>query len=712
MQIACRHYKTIFSNGQFVIAIYLQLHEEGDKFVTCKGYDLPQNKNTFYLFTGEETVDKKGKKIFQVQSFVMAEPKTKNTISMFFNGDEFLGIGKTVLNNIVDTFGDSTFKVIENEPGRLLDIEGMDEEKLHILLTGYEEASRLKKLTRLLSPMGISQRQIKIISKSNVSLGRIKSDPFSLADIKGIGFKTCDTIARYENAALDSPARIKGGILEALQESAMMGDNYADDLDLIDRSYFKLNDGLKEAPVTRKMVINSIMDLINEDRIVSEKHNLYSSLYFDAESKTARQFVEFLRCRVSDADELVAAAEMYAGNLSAGQLAAVKKSLSSRASIITGGAGTGKTTILKAILKAYQTVYPDEEITLLAPTGKAAQRMSQITGFQASTIHSKLCIYDESDQPGNYISGGLVVVDEFSMVDMLLLNRLMMSLSFSCRLIMIGDVNQLPSVKAGNCLKDMIESGIFPVSHLKEVFRQNGGSIIENCQKILTGKQDLCFDKQTMLVKVKDEQGAVDQLKRIYRYYADTEGEDHLALITPLRSDQNGRFVAVADKLNELISESVNGQREYYQSGTVKFHLHDRVMSWKNTQDISNGDVGVITELTNNDERWGFSMRVKWENGFEDEYHRNDLDFLTHAYAMSVHKSQGSEYDTVVIPILKEHKCRLFRRSLLYTAASRAKKRLIIVTDDENQETIRYMARHTDVSDRNSGFKQKLQKYR
>ena len=711
MQIAVKHYRTVYTNGDFVIAIYLQLQEKGERFVTCKGYGLPQNQNCFYLFDGEEVEDPRtGKKVFKVSNYMMTEPKTGQSLNMFFSGDDFLGIGKDIIRRIVKEFGSDTFRTIEEDPERILSVSGMNAEKLRILVRGYQNASSFKKLTKFLSPMGISSRAIRLINDARYDETGIRDDPFSLLDIKGVGFKTCDTIARYLNTALDSPSRIKGSIIEAMQEFTLSGSTYVIDSELIERALFKLNDGLSQPAVSGSLVIDCIMQLINDEQIhVDEGHKMMLFSYYEAEEKTARQLCNLNKAPVDGKYDLLNAASRYHDRqLSDCQKKAVECSLSNKVSIITGGAGTGKTTIMNAIIAAYREVFPSREIVLLAPTGKAARRISEVTGIEASTIHSRLNLYEGSEAPGSYIPSGLIIVDEFSMVDMLLFEKLMEAVSFSCQTVFVGDINQLPSVGAGACLKDMIESGVIPVSHLTDVFRQESGGIIDNCRKIIAKNCDLHYDQTMMNVKVSNENTAIDEIRKIYSYYAENEGISNVALICPLRSTQEGRFKAVADGLNPIIQEQMSSSDAVsYQNGNTTFRVGDRVMMWKNTEFVSNGDVGTVVDIDLDSEEWGMEMKIVWENGITLVYHKPDLGSITLAYAMSVHKSQGSEYDTVIIPILKEQKCRLFRNEMLYTAISRAKKRCILVTDDES--SIDFMINHSDAKEtRKTLFKNRL----
>ena len=467
---------------------------------------------------------------------------------------------------------------------------------------------------------------------------------------------------------------------------------------------------MQEEIVSRKNVIDAIANLIKDDDVfVSNNHKLSLSKYYHAEVNTAKTLLSLLKHPLDDGAELIEAASSYrAYPLSDSQLSAVKRALSNRVSIITGGAGTGKTTIMNAIIRAYKKVCPQEEITLLAPTGKASRRIFQSTGIESYTIHARLGINEASSTPSEYLSGGLVMVDEFSMVDTLLFEKLAMALNSNCHLVLIGDINQLPSVSAGACLKDMIDSGVIPTSYLTDIFRQNDGSIIDNSLKIVSKTTDLIYDSNMMFVKVKDEQETIEQIKKIHKYYTEKDGIESIALITPLRSNQEGRFKCVADELNNIIQSETNTSDVSYKFKGIEFKLNDRVMCWKNTSLVQNGDVGVITNIDLDNNEWQMEMTIEWENGNTTYYHKPDLENLTLAYAMTVHKSQGSEYQTVVVPILKQQKCRLFKNNLLYTAITRAKKRVIILCDDES--VMDYMIHHSETNERHTLFKECLEK--
>ena len=709
MRITCKFFKSIYQKDDFKIAIYLMVDGSERKFITCKGNGLPLTNSCFYHFNGERVVEK-NKQVFKVDYFELATSTSKTGVLNFFKHDVFMGIEKNIIKKIVDTFGTDTFDVIETKANKLLKIDGMTLEKLEILKKGYSLTMSLKDITKELAPMGISTRVIKKINESyhDEALEILKTNPFKLIETKGIGFKTCDTIARYNNVALNSKERIEGGVVYTLSELCG-SDTYVLDDVLIEKTVIKLNDGLDESIIKRNDVIKAIASLIKEHKIfVEDNHKMILDEYYYAEENISKKINEILKLDVFSKDTLLNEVEAVAKrySLSNGQISAVKKSLSSKISIITGGSGTGKTTVLRSIINAYQNVMPNAQITLLSPTGKASRRMSEVIGLNAFTIHKRLGLFEGNETPLS-IPSGLVVVDEFSMVDTLLFAKLMEAVGKLTQIVLVGDINQLPSVGAGACLKDLIESEILPVSHLTEIFRQEDGIIIDNSLKVINKNPNLLYDKATMMkINVKGEDEAIEQIKKIYSFYAKKEGIENVALISPLRATQQGRFKCVADELNIIMQEELNNFGfEEIKYGTHIFKENDRVMMWKNTEIASNGDVGVIEKISKEED--SYEIKICWENGNTGTYHKQDLENITLAYSMSVHKSQGSEYDTVIIPVLKEHICSLFKNNMLYTAITRGKKRVILISD-ENDTAINYMVSHSDTYKRKTLLKEKL----
>jgi exodeoxyribonuclease V alpha subunit len=714
-ELTVRFFKETYEGRDDYISALYMVFKPKKSVISCRGTALPRVKgNISYQFTGTWQKDKRGKPFFAVTEWSFQKDangkESKTSLLYMFSDDCYAGIGTKTVRAMLDKYGDGITKVIEETPADLLSVKGMTKEKLNILVSGYKKQGSIRELTNLLKPIGLQKKQLELINESlgPEAVDTVKTDPFALMDIDGIGFRTCDTIARYFGFGLDSSERVRCGAIEALKNASNNGDTAVESLKVINLTVKKLNDGLEKPVVNQQQVISAISYLIDTKKIMkAPNHHIQSVELYEAECSTAEKIVRMLRLPVWNKDKMVKAVDHYKDcNLSEKQLAAVKKCLTSHVSIITGGAGTGKTTIEKAIIYAYQSCNK-EEVTLLAPTGKASRRMSEATGIEAHTIHSRLGLYEGIEGVNLTIDSGLVIVDEFSMVDAKLLYQLITAISPQCQLIMIGDINQLPSVGAGACLKDMIESGVVPTSKLTEIFRQKGGTIVDNSLKIVQQDKDLVFDKQEMLlIPAKDEDEAIAQIKRVYNFYVKKGGIENVALISPLRSSQNGRYRCVSDTLNPILQELINPNNPKVLN--CPFKRGDRIMMWKNTDIASNGDVGDVISVVD-DEDWGLTMNVHWENGNDGVYHKKDLEKFTLAYSMSVHKSQGSEWDTVIIPVLSLQKCQLFKNNLLYTAITRAKKRVIIIGEMENG--VNFMIDHSETYQRCTLFKRRLQEW-
>lgn len=693
-RITARFYKVIYEKGDFLIATFFCLDKgkdgkKGRKFIKVKGYNLPRNKVCFSRLFGKWEENEKYGKTFTCERFELITPGSTTGVKDFFKNSEFDGLGRTI-KKVIKKFEAETVKVLSDTPERLNEVDGLSEEDKKALLDALDRVNNLAILTKYLSQMNIANATIrKINDKYGAdSLRTVKEQPFSLNEIKGIGFKTCDTIARAENFPLDSIERVECGVLDCLYDNSISGNTYIEDKDLIENSIKKLSEGT-DTKISRELVIKAIWNLIRRVRLSNIKNKIFLNEVFTDEKIIASEIKDFINLSVNNSARMIEEISHYSDiKLSEGQLRAVKTSLSSRFSIITGGAGTGKTTVMKAIIYAYHTVNPNKPITLLAPTGKASRRMEEVIGLPASTIHHKIgLISDTMDSPLSKIENGLVIVDEFSMVDERLFSKLLNSVSTSCHIVLVGDPNQLPSIGAGSCLKDMINSRVVPYTTLTEIFRQEGGVIVDNSLKVIKQEDNLAYDKDMMFVNVSSDQMAAEQIKKIYSYYAKEIGIENVALITPLRQSKN-YYISVADTLNKELQAIINPSDKKVSFGESEFRLNDRVMMWKNTDIASNGDVGIISNIDEDNEDWGLEITINWENGNVGKYHKGDFSDITLAYAMSVHKSQGSEYDTVIMPVLSNQKCRLFKNNLLYTGITRAKKRVILVGDKSALSTM------------------------
>lgn len=677
---------------------FVQRYDGQAEFKVC-GVGLPEVESVPIKLYGKWKLDPKWGPQFSAEAFEIQNPTTKSGIVKLFTGSLFPGIGAKTAKKISEVYGLDTFRIIEENPRQLLNV--VPAQKIGTILTNYKKIQSYGRLVAFLAPFGISTSQcIKIHERYGDNAEQmIRNNPYCLEEISGIGFQKCDRIAIGLSVALDSDKRIEGCISEAIKTLCMAGDSnaggghmYVKLFSLYNRTMQMLNAG-NSFKVKNERFDAVLKQMVADQKIVCRfKDNMYPAEYEKAEYQVAQKLVKLMKNPVNEvmAKRCTEYLDTYCKennvNLHESQAEAVLRSLSNRVSIITGGPGTGKTTIISAILACYEAVYGDN-ILLMAPTGKAARRMSESTHRPASTIHSRLHIYGEpgADIDLNPIDGGLVVVDECSMVDNLLMENLMDAITNpDTQIIFVGDIDQLPSVGVGAVLGEMINSGVIPTSRLTKTFRQRngGGTIIEDAKKINTGEYDLEYDDSFQFIEASGDQEASEIIMRLYRKEVAEFGIENVALLCPLRSSRNGKIITCSEMMNQRIQSAINPDAPEKASARIKnriFRVNDRVMQWQNTAESANGDIGEITNIAMTDD--GVQITVMWESGIESKLNQTDMDSISLAYAMSIHKSQGSEYQSVIIPILSDQMCPLFKRNLLYTGVTRAKKRVILVGD-------------------------------
>lgn len=693
------------------------IKKEKKTYITITGTNIPAIESVEIEYFGEWVTKKKYGLQFKADSYQFVSPKTVKGVESFLKSKAFPGIGPKTAELIAKEYGLDTFDTIKNRPNLLLSIPGITPAKVGSIVNAFKRNEAFSSITVFLSPYGLSADSIARINEKygENAVDKIKQSPYSLQQIRGIGFKTCDKIARGLNIALNSYDRIRGGIMETIKSHIQeTGDTCIGVTALETGTLHLLNEGIEPAPVSSELFRTAAKKLAEKGEIVfRNKEFVFLKEYDDAEENAAKKLISMSKADVKVLPLTIhSAVEEYNNNaafkLSNNQIEAVKTALSNRVSIITGGPGTGKTTILSAIIAVYKKLFHGD-VTLLAPTSKAARRMTEQTGFPASTIHSKIGIFDSASRfiPIK-IPSGIVIVDESSMVDALLLAKLLYAVPDDSQILFTGDVDQLPSVSAGSVLDDMIKSEAFPVVRLTEIFRQaSGGSIIENAQKINKGNKSISYSEDFQLIKASSEEEAAKAIQDAYEKEVKAKGIDNVALLSPLRRSQNGRFIVVAEELNDILQDCINkkANQESCTLYNTEYRVGDRVLQWKNTAESSNGDVGEITAIY--DVLGDVNISVHWDNGNDSVETRQTMADITLAYAISIHKSQGSEYSTVIIPILSTQKCHLFKRALIYTAITRARNRVIIVGDSE---AINYCIDRCDIASRTTLFKERLRK--
>lgn len=666
-------------------------------WIMIVGNDLPKLKNTSVRYFGNWTRGIKGQLQFKAISYEVIPPKTQKGLEAYLSSSLFKGVGKIQAKKIVSTFGDDTIKVIKESPEKLEKLIGKnDAEKV---VKQFRNASSYSQLFETLGKYGVTQNMILKIYDRFGSDARniITFNPYRLLECH-MPFAQCDKIALGEGYSLDSYERIQGHFAYELQtretqtgntvfSEAEIGnavytnlnkDKKCVSIDKFKETYEKIcskNDGVVKRKLTSgNYVLSRTADY--EEYEISRKLLCLSNKQTDEITKTIIKRELDKHCEKSEI------------KLSEKQKLAVYNALVNHASVITGGPGTGKTTIITAIIAVYENVYRNPVI-LMAPTGKAARRMSEATGRDATTIHSRLGIYGFEGAPISVdkIDNGLVIIDETSMVDLHIMSKISEYInSDRINVVFVGDIDQLPSVGAGCVLSQLIESEIIQTTRLTETFRQKDGSaIIDNAIAINSGKvEDIKFnDNDFIFVDAKSEEEAKDKILDIYLQESKLVGIDNIALLCPLRQTGNDKYLVSSNGLNPLIQDAVNPKdnytRYYKMSNGNEFRVNDRVLQWKNTKTSFNGDIGIIKDIVEEDDG-DVIFTIEWDNGNTVKIPKNEMNSIELGYSMSIHKSQGSEYKTVIIPMMYDQmKMPIMKRNLIYTGITRAKQKIIIV---------------------------------
>ena len=653
---------------------------------------------------GEWKVDKRYGRQFAAQSWEEELPATIVGIEKYLGSGLVKGIGPKFAKLIVSYFGLATFDVIENEIDRLLEVPGIGKTRVALIRTSWEKQKDVKDIMVFLQGHGVSSTfAAKIYKKyGKESIEKVSDNPYCLADdIWGIGFKTADSIAKNLGYTNNDPRRCRSGILYTLGKLSEEGHVYAEREQLLKTAKELLQ--ADEEPITA-----TLDQMIEKEDLVIDEDAIFLPPFYYAECGVANKLKRLIDTSSKDLfeenvniEKIVRKTGIHYDDV---QVTAIKQAVQSKVMVLTGGPGTGKTTTTIGIIAALQSM--GLRILLAAPTGRAAKRMSEATGKEAKTIH-RLLEYNPAEGYGrndeNPLDGGALIVDECSMIDIILMNSLLKAIPIDMRLILVGDIDQLPSVGAGNVLRDIIDSERIPVVRLTRIFRQAMSSrIITNAHRINQGYfPDISNGRDTdfFFIQKEDPSLAAAEIVNIVKnripkaYHIST---NDIQVLTPMQ-----RSVVGAANLNIILQEAINPEGESLNRGGFKYRQGDRVMQIRNNydKDVFNGDVGYI-ESVNMDDR---SLTVRFEERHV-EYEDSELDELTLAYATTIHKSQGSEYPVVVIPLLMTHFVML-QRNLVYTGITRAKKICIIVG---TTKALSYSIHNMVVQKRNTRLKERL----
>lgn len=735
----------VYRNEENGYTVFNLNNDDGD--LTCVGKLHYIEEGGLLELTGEYTTHKLYGTQLQVETVKMCEPEDLVSIERYLGSGAVKGVGASLAGKIVKKFKEDTFRIIEEEPERLAEIKGISERKAREISLQVEEKKDMRQAMLYLQKYGISiALAVRIYQHYGQSVYRvIEENPYQLADhVSGIGFKTADEIAARVGIHTDSDYRIRSGIFYTLLQSVGEGHVYLRKEVLLYRTGVLL--GIEIGDIERYL-----QDLAMEKKIVVKKEEadkecqeapeeegslgarIYASHYYYMELNTAKMLHDLdVRYGISKEallQRLHAIEEDTGLKLDELQQKAVAEAAGNGVTVVTGGPGTGKTTTINAMIHFFEGEGMD--LLLAAPTGRAAKRMTETTGYEAQTIHRLLEVNGNPEEEGssgfqrnaeNPLEADVIIIDEMSMVDLPLMHALLNAVVPGTRIILVGDVNQLPSVGPGNVLKDIIASACFSVVKLTKIFRQAGESdIVVNAHKINRGEPVMLDNKSMDFFFLKRQEPDViisvllTLIQKKLPRYVEAEPYD-IQVLTPMRKGLLG-----VERLNRILQEYLNPpdkSKKEKEIGERIFREGDKVMQIKNNYQLEweiqtrygmtvdkglgifNGDMGIIRDINTYEE----TVTVEYDEKRKVKYPFNLLEELELAYAITIHKAQGSEYPAVVIPLLQGPR-QLYNRNLLYTAVTRAKKCVTLVGSDA---VFQDMIRNADEQARNTSLAERI----
>jgi len=686
---------------------------DDETLITVIGHFPPLSAGEVLRLTGSWEINAKYGRQFRAVSFIPKLPSSVRGIERFLSSGLVRGIGPVLARRIVDHFGAKTMEIISTCPEKLLEVEGLGQIKLQEIIRSWEENKKIRDLIIFLQEHGISTSLATRIYRhyGDQAFSVLRVNPYQLClDVWGIGFRTADQMAMKLGCDPSSLERIGAFIIYYLEKESEQGHLFSYQDEVIEAA-------LKELEVTREKVEESLEKLISQKRVIAEETSSGQAIYLPYLHRAEETIVKGisrlamtpLLATELDIEETIRKIEAQLNlQFSREQRQAIEESLKQKILIITGGPGTGKTTLIRAIVELYEQW--GRRVLLAAPTGRAAKRLSEATGREARTIH-RLLEYNPREEgfrrhERNPLNGEILIIDEFSMVDVVLMEALIRAIPLGMRLMLVGDSDQLPSVGPGNLLRDLIESQKVKVVRLTEIFRQARGSLIVlNAHRVRQGLS-LIYprqEKSDFLFLPQEEEDKVFELvmemacEKLPQKLNLPRLNSQIQVITPMY-----RGLCGVDNLNRELQQRLNPGSQGLRIGQHEFRVGDKVMQIRNNYDkeVFNGDIGVITAV--DPDSW--QVVVDYD-GRMIIYEKDELMEITLAYAISVHKSQGNEYQGVILPLLVQHYIML-QRNLFYTALTRARKLCVVIGS--------YRALHIAIKNdspikRNGRLKDKLQ---
>ncbi|MBU6088619.1 SF1B family DNA helicase RecD2 [Mammaliicoccus sciuri] len=687
-------------------------NEDFDQEVTIVGY-LPQIvEGETYLFKGKVTNHPKYGKQLQAETFEKELPQTKQGVIHYLSSDLFKGIGKKTAETIVDKLGEDALQKIIDDPDVLKEIPKLNKQKRDTIAESIRENQAIEHIMIKLNELGFGPKLAMAIYQfyKEETLNIIKQSPYRLVmDINGIGFQRADQIAEQVGISKDHHDRLVAGVSYFLDQQSLQNGHTFLPVDILTNGAYELLNHNQPEVVNKDQINGVIIEMSEENKLIIENDNCFLPSLYYSEAKSV-QIIHRLYQHQDELKEIEKSdLQLHIGQIedmndvsyADGQKLALETAINHKMMLLTGGPGTGKTTVIQGICELYSEIHgvslnyddyqegTDFPIVLAAPTGRAAKRLSESTGLEAMTIH-RLIGWSKDTQPDdvldNDIHAHLIILDEMSMVDTWLMYQFLRAVPDYAQIIFVGDEDQLPSVGPGQIFKDLIDSKVIPRVNLTEVYRQQeGSSIIDLAHKIKNGlpvsinekHHDRsfipCSSNQIATVVEKVVQGAVNKGYNM----------QDIQVLAPIY-----RGPAGINKLNELLQDILNPKDEdtrFLQYGDIEYRENDKVLQLINRPDdnVFNGDIGVVTGVYKAEENaLGKDVVIVDYEGNDITYTKQDLSEITHAYCCSIHKSQGSEFPIVIMPIVRQY-FRMLQKNILYTGLTRAKQSLVVCGEEQ-----------------------------
>ena len=691
--------RDIYRSDDYAVAFFYD--EETDKTYKCVGHFVPSLKNVRYNIKAHQSKDEKyGGDKYEIISAEISACKTKKEIIGLLSSGLFPGIGKAMAERIYNKFKERSIEIIEEHAEELICIKGISQAKIRKIVLSYRQNKIEAEAYAYLAPYGFTLNQVHQIKKMSPIpevLDFIRSDPYSMMEVRGVTFDMADMVALDNLIPRDDLKRVEAATVQIIKNMMSNGHTGCEYLPVA----VEVIKMLKTDKLNAKNIKSHILELINRDKIgyrrvmYEGKEILYLYIHsaLNAENELSNEIKKCIDSKKKHSIkniewQIEAKSREFGIQLDESQKQAIKNALNNNFSVITGGPGTGKTTIIRIIAAIWEDCFRgSSDIVLMSPTGRAARRMSEATGRHAATIHSTLR-FGLTDSYGvrkemseeNIIEDSLVVIDECSMIDLFLARDMMTHLR-RCTVILVGDADQLPPVGCGQVLEDIIKSDRVPVSKLTYTHRQNKGSAIcENADRIKRGITKLRASSDFSMIVSKDSSKDFDYdyLEKLenriiaeYQKLLPEYGIENIAILCPYNKHKAGQL-SINKRLQEMLNP-YNGSREFKGKNGLVFRSGDPVMQLVNEDDVSNGDVGKVITVDKVD---GIDTLVVKYYDCVKSYTINNIENITLAYAMTVHKSQGSEYDAIITCLADMHGP-MIRRNIIYTAITRAKKKVV-----------------------------------